>query len=109
MAGPVGDGIVEGFIDLLFEEDDGYVIVDYKTDNLGSEDAIERAMAGYRLQGGAYALALSKAAGVHVKEVSFLFLQPSRVITIDNLPRAQEEAEKAALALLTGTSASDAV
>ena len=33
MAGPVGDGIVEGFIDLLFEEDDGYVIVDYKTDN----------------------------------------------------------------------------
>ena len=109
VAGPVGDGIVEGFIDLLFEEDDGYVIVDYKTDNLGSEDAIERAMAGYRLQGGAYALALSKAAGVHVKEVSFLFLQPSRVITIDNLPRAQEEAEKAALALLTGTSASDAV
>ena len=37
VAGPVGDGIVEGFIDLLFEEDDGYVIVDYKTDNLGSE------------------------------------------------------------------------
>ena len=109
VAGPVGDGIIEGFIDLLFEEEDGYVIVDYKTDNLGSEDAIERAMAGYRLQGGAYALALSKAAGVHVKEVSFLFLQPSRVITIDNLPRAQEEAEKAALALLTGTSASDAV
>ena len=31
VAGPVGDGIVEGFIDLLFEEEDGFVIVDYKT------------------------------------------------------------------------------
>ena len=105
VAGPLGDGIVEGFIDLLFEEEDGFVIVDYKTDTVRSEDAIERAMGRYRLQGGAYALALSKAAGVHVKEVSFLFLQPSRVITIDDLPRAQEEAEKAALDFLTATAA----
>ena len=105
VAGPIGDGIVEGFIDLLFEEDDGFVIVDYKTDSVRSEDAIERAMGRYRLQGGAYALALSKAAGVNVKEVSFLFLQPSRVITIDELPRAQEEAEKAALDFLTATAA----
>ena len=34
VAGPVGDGIVEGFIDLLFKEEDGFVIVDYKTDAL---------------------------------------------------------------------------
>ena len=61
VAGPLGDGIVEGFIDLLFEEEDGFVIVDYKTDTVRSEDAIERAMGRYRLQGGAYALALSKA------------------------------------------------
>ena len=105
VAGPVGDGIVEGFIDLLFEEEDGFVIVDYKTDSVRSQDAIERAMGRYRLQGGAYALALNKAAGVQVKEVSFLFLQPSRVITIDDLPRAQEEAEKAALDFLTAATA----
>ncbi len=105
VAGPVGDGIVEGFIDLLFEEEDGFVIVDYKTDSVRSEDAIERAMGRYRLQGGVYALALNKAAGVNVKEVSFLFLQPSRVITIDDLPRAQEEAEKAALDFLTAATA----
>ena len=65
VAGPVGDGIVEGFIDLLFEEEDGFVIVDYKTDTIRSEDEIERAKERYRLQGGAYALALSKAAGVN--------------------------------------------
>ncbi len=105
VAGPIGDGIVEGFIDLLFEEEDGFVIVDYKTDTVPSEDAIERAMGRYRLQGGAYALALHKAAGVNVKEVSFLFLQPSRVITIDDHPRAQEEAEKAALDFLTAATA----
>ena len=52
VAGPVGAGIVEGFIDLLFEEEGGFVIVDYKTDALGSSDAVERAMARYHLQGG---------------------------------------------------------
>ena len=100
MAGPVGDGIVEGFIDLLFEEEDGLVIVDYKTDTLGSDDEIERAMARYRLQGGGYALALSKATGATVKEVSFLFLEPNREVTVDDLSDAMQDAEDAALALL---------
>ncbi|MDE0462518.1 MAG: PD-(D/E)XK nuclease family protein, partial [Caldilineaceae bacterium] len=99
--GPVGDGIVEGFVDLLFKEEDGFVIVDFKTDAVGSEDDVEQAMARYRLQGGAYALALSKAAGVTVKEVSFLFLQPNLQKSVDNLPQAQDEAERAALAFLT--------
>jgi len=101
VAGPVGDGIVEGFIDLLFEEEDGFVIVDFKTDAVGSEEEVEQAMARYRLQGGAYALALSKAAGVKVKEVWFLFLEPNLQKSVDNLPQAQDEAERAALAWLT--------
>ncbi|MCY3710305.1 MAG: UvrD-helicase domain-containing protein [Caldilineaceae bacterium] len=103
VAGPVGDGIVEGFIDLLFEEEDGFVIVDFKTDAVGSEEEVEQAMARYRLQGGAYALALSKAAGVKVKEVSFLFLEPNLQKSVDNLSQAQEEAERAALAWLTSS------
>ena len=101
VAGPVGDGIVEGFIDLLFEEEDGFVIVDYKTDAVRSADEIEQAKTRYRLQGGAYALALSRAAGVKVKEVSFHFLHSDRVITIDDLPLAQREAEQAALTFLS--------
>ncbi len=104
VAGPVGEGIVEGFIDLLFQEEDGFVIVDFKTDAVGSEEEVEQAMARYRLQGGAYALALSKAAGVKVKEVSFLFLQPNLQKSVDNLPQAQDEAERAALAFLSGAS-----
>ena len=109
VAGPVGDGIVEGFIDLLFEEEDGFVIVDFKTDAVGAAEEVEQAMTRYRLQGGAYALALSKAAGVKVKEVSFLFLEPNLQKSVDNLPQAQEEAEEAALAWLTGTHAGDSV
>ena len=103
VAGPVGDGIVEGFVDLLFEEEGDFVIVDFKTDAVGSEEELEQAMARYRLQGGAYALALSKAARVHVKEVSFLFLQPNLQKSVDNLPQAQDEAEGAALAFLSRT------
>ena len=102
VAGPVGDGIVEGFIDLLFEEEDGFVIVDYKTDALGSDDEIERAMARYRLQGGGYALALSRATGANIKEVSFLFLEPSRAVTVADLSGATRDAEDAALALFAG-------
>ena len=103
VAGPVGDGIVEGFIDLLFEEEDGFVIVDYKTDALGTEDEIERAMSRYRLQGGGYALALSRATGATVKEMSFLFLEPSREVTVEDLSRAVSDAEEAALALFSGS------
>ena len=102
VAGPVGDGIVDGFIDLLFEEDDGLVIVDYKTDALPSDDEIERAMSRYRLQGGGYALALSKATGAHVKEAAFLFLEANRAVTVEDLPGAMQEAEEEALALFSG-------
>lgn len=102
VAGPVGNGIVEGFIDLLFEEEGGFVIVDYKTDALRSDDEIERAMARYRLQGGGYALALNKATGADVKEVSFLFLEPNREVTVDDLSGAIRDAEEAALALFSG-------
>ena len=102
VAGPVGDGIVEGFIDLLFKEEDGFVIVDYKTDALGSDEEIERAMARYRLQGGGYALALSRATGATVKDVSFLFLEPSREETVEDLSGAMKDAEDAALTLFAG-------
>ncbi len=106
VAGPVGDGIVEGFIDLLFEEEDGYVVVDYKTDAVRTDEDIDRAMGRYRLQGGSYALALSKATGLNVKEVSFLFLEPRREVAVEDLPGAMLEAEQAATALFKGETAS---
>ena len=93
---PIADGVLEGFIDLLFEEEDGLVVVDYKTDSLDSEettDAIQR----YRLQGGAYALAIQRATGKRVKEIVFLFLRPRREEVLSDIPGLMKDAEQAAL------------
>lgn len=101
VAAPIGRGIVEGFIDLLFQEEDGFVIVDYKTDALRSDDDIQKAMRRYELQGGGYALALTEATGVYVKEVSFLFLNSNRVEPIGDLGEAVRRAKSEALLSLS--------
>jgi ATP-dependent helicase/nuclease subunit A len=65
--------LVEGFIDLAFESDDGgLVVVDYKTDALGAGEH-EDAVARYRLQIGAYAAALAAATGREVSEGWLVF------------------------------------
>ena len=92
-----GNGSLHGFIDLLFEEDEGLVVVDYKTDAIAGEEAPE-AVQRYRLQGGAYAHALQELTGKPVAEVVFLYLQPNREQRLPNLAdavrEAREEAEK---------------
>ena len=99
MSAPLEGGIVEGFIDLLFEEDDGLVIVDYKTDALGVDQTAEAANR-YRIQGGAYALALQQVTGKPVKEVVFLFLQPQREEVLRDVSLLQSEAHAAASAFV---------
>ena len=94
---PVGEGSLQGFIDLLFEEDGDLVVVDYKTDDVreGAETAIDR----YRLQGAAYALALEQATGKRVKEVVFIFPRPEPVIEVSLPHLAALTSEAEALAL----------
>ena len=101
VATPIGQGSLQGFIDLLFEEPDGLVVVDYKTDSVSAEGA-EDAVARYRLQGGAYAHAVGKVAGKPVKEVVFLYLQPQREVRLEDVPGAMREAVDAAEKVLSG-------
>ena len=68
---------MEGYIDLLFEEEDGLVVVDYKTDTI-SQNNIQEVLSRYRFQGAAYALGVEKAISKPVKEVVFLFLRSNR-------------------------------
>ncbi|MDP6422720.1 MAG: UvrD-helicase domain-containing protein [SAR202 cluster bacterium] len=96
VASPVGDGVVEGFIDLLFEEDGELVVVDYKTDSLYQDQAAGAAKR-YRLQGGAYALALQRATGMKVREIVFLFLEPRRPESLSGIDELLSETEAAAL------------
>ncbi len=94
-----GNGSLHGFIDLLFEEEEGLVVVDYKTDSIAGEEAPD-AVQRYRLQGGAYAHALQELTGKPVAEVVFLYLQPSREQRLPDLAEAVREARAEAEGLL---------
>ena len=95
----IGEGSLHGFIDLLFEEDEGLVVVDYKTDSV-SADETSKAVLDYRLQGGAYAHAIQQVTGKEVREVVFLYLQPRREERLDGLAQAVRDAAAEAGALL---------
>jgi len=72
----VPDGVVEGIVDLVFEERERLVIVDYKTDDVGSGRGLADRVALYRPQAVLYAAALEGITGWPVKEVVFAFLRP---------------------------------
>ena len=58
-AGTVPGGMIEGRIDLMFETENGWTAVDYKTDRVSAAD-VDRRFEMYRPQGGLYAVSLSK-------------------------------------------------
>ena len=95
VAAPMSNGVLQGFIDLLFEEDGNLVVVDYKTDAVDS-DHVEDAAARYGPQGGAYALAVQRATGKSVTEVVFLFLHANRSAALPDVPGLVAAAERAA-------------
>jgi len=74
VAVPVGDRLLEGFVDLCFDDGSGWVVIDYKTDSVESDEELERAYERYRLQAAAYALALGAATGKPVQRCVLLFL-----------------------------------
>ena len=75
---PIGDRLLEGYVDLLYRGADGLVVVDHKTSGSADPDELDRRVEGYRLQGAAYALAVGRATAEPVTRVVFLFLTPAR-------------------------------
>ena len=78
VSAPVGDRgrLIEGYIDLLYEDERGeLVVVDYKTD-ADLDAAPER----YRLQAATYALALETTLGCPVSRAVFVFCRPDGAI-----------------------------
>jgi ATP-dependent exoDNAse (exonuclease V) beta subunit len=65
--------IVEGFVDMLIEQDQGLEIVDWKTDDITAAE-VERRMEQYKLQGGLYVLGMEVATGRKVDRVTYVFL-----------------------------------
>ena len=71
----IGEGeemMLQGVVDCCFEEEDGLVIVDFKTDRIRSGEEAQRAEV-YRPQLEAYAGALEKVLGIRVKEKILYF------------------------------------
>jgi len=62
---PERDLLVQGMIDCAFREGDGWILVDYKTDKIGDEEAFTEE---YRPQLAWYREALSRLTGLPVKE-----------------------------------------
>ncbi len=95
VAGEIGGALVEGFVDLCIETDDGLLVVDYKTDRLVPPvaQAIATKLADYRLQGATYALLLERVTGRPVVGCRFVFLGADSVVEaeIDDLDRAMGE------------------
>ena len=84
---PRGSVVIEGIIDLLYQDDDGeLVILDYKSDRVDDAVAANAKLEDYRMQGVAYAAAIELATGNTVKAVQFLFVQlQDGLREIDNL------------------------
>jgi len=103
---PVGaGGLLEGYVDLLLEDDDGLVVVDYKTDRIHGHPGLSDAVAAYRLQVAAYALALESSTGVDVHRCVLVFVgadEPGEhVLQGEDLAAARDEARRVAEALVT--------
>jgi ATP-dependent helicase/nuclease subunit A len=63
VAAPIGDRVLEGYVDLLVRTPDGLVIVDYKTDQWSGPVQSAERVGRYRLQLAAYGAALATALG----------------------------------------------
>jgi ATP-dependent helicase/nuclease subunit A len=63
VAAPVGDRVLEGYVDLLVRTEGGFMIVDYKTDAWRQGAGRAERIARYRRQLAAYAVALEHVTG----------------------------------------------
>ena len=78
-ASPSANVVVQGSIDLCFEEDGEWVLLDYKTDRTDDKEALK---ARYFPQLNLYARALRSITGMPVKEIVLCLIRQSDVISI---------------------------
>ena len=110
VAAPIGDHLVEGYVDLLYRTFGGLVVVDWKTDHVEDDAAVAAKVARYRLQGAAYAAAVEAATGEPVHRMVFVFLGDDGAIEAElpDLPAAVAEV-RATTDELAAASAAQAV
>ena len=103
VAAPLGDRLLEGYVDLVYRGPGGLVVVDWKTDSVAGDGGVDAKVDRYRLQGAAYAAALEAVTGEPVARMVFVFLERGAAVERE-LPelRAAVEDARAAAAGLSG-------
>ncbi|MGA2520121.1 MAG: UvrD-helicase domain-containing protein [Acidimicrobiales bacterium] len=109
VAVPVGDGgVLEGYVDLVVEDDDGLVVVDYKTDRVDGPAGVAVAARRYGPQLASYAYALEQSTGMTVRRCVLVFVGTGdpleHVIDGAELAAARAEALDAGAALVSSRS-----
>jgi len=74
--------VIQGVIDVLFEGEDGLIVLDYKTDDISLSE-IPFATKRYSMQISLYALAAERILQKPVKKASLVFLTPGREVDVD--------------------------
>jgi ATP-dependent exoDNAse (exonuclease V) beta subunit len=92
----VHDVVVQGRIDLWFEDAAGLVVLDYKTDDVPVEEAEARAES-YALQLQLYSIALQALTGKLPDQAIVYLLRPNLPVAIDLGPAALEAAREVVL------------
>jgi ATP-dependent helicase/nuclease subunit A len=78
---PQGTDLVEGVVDLVFEEDGALVVVDYKTDHIDAGQALVQA-AHHAPQLQLYGRALAIATGASVRDRVVLFTTLGEAVAV---------------------------
>ena len=104
----IGDRVLEGYIDLLYRTDAGYVVVDYKTDSI-ADGAVEERVMHYRLQGAGYAVAVEAIVGAPVVDCRFVFCRAGEAVerSLPDLADAMAEVRSRLRAPRVGGSANE--
>ncbi|HEX9970233.1 MAG TPA: 3'-5' exonuclease, partial [Acidimicrobiales bacterium] len=78
VAADVDGTVLEGFVDLLYETPEGLVVVDWKTDAVRTSADVDAAVARYRVQAAAYAVALERTLDRPVTRCELVFTSGSQ-------------------------------
>jgi ATP-dependent helicase/nuclease subunit A len=77
-----GDVFITGIIDLIFKEDDQWVIVDFKTDRVNSDEDVKKLATHYNSQLQLYKQAWEYMTNDRVKEASLHFVTPNKTVHV---------------------------
>ncbi len=75
--------LMQGVVDCFMEENDELVIIDYKTDFVGSKEELRRKKEFYAIQMEVYAKSLSKICGKRVKECILYFISIGEALSLE--------------------------